>query len=149
MRGRFKNSCHGRSVHGRRGAGRQSWNKGFENLGQGLYRSRSGVVMGVCQGVGERFDLPVFWVRVAVVVLLFASGFWPVIGLYLLAAFTMKPEPVTPIESEEEGDFYNNYVTSRKAALRALNTRFKTLERKILRLEDAVTSREFDWDEKL
>ena len=61
----------------------------------------------------------------------------------------MKPEPVTPIESEAEGDFYDNYVTSRKAALRALNSRFKSLERKILRLEDAVTSREFDWDEKL
>jgi phage shock protein C len=105
--------------------------------------------MGVCQGVGEKFDLPVFWVRVAVVVLFFASGLWPVIGLYLLAAFTMKPEPVTPIKSEAEGDFYDNYVTSRKAALRALSNRFKTLERKILRLEDAVTSREFDWDEKL
>ena len=149
MGGRFKHGCHGRSGHGRRGPGGHSWNKGFENPAQGLYRSREGVVMGVCRGIGERFDLSVFWVRVIAVVMLFASGFWPVIGLYLLAAFTMKPEPVTPIASEEEGDFYDNYVTSRKAAIRALSNRFKTLERKILRLEDAVTSREFDWDEKL
>lgn len=149
MRGRFKHGCHGRSVHGGRGPGGRSWHRGFENPGQGLYRSRSGVVMGVCRGVAERFDLPVFWVRVLAVVMLFGSGFWPVVGLYLLAAFIMKPEPVTPIGSEEEGDFYDNYVTSRKAAIRALHKRFSTLERKILRLEDAVTSREFDWDEKL
>ena len=105
--------------------------------------------MGVCRGIADRFELSVHLVRAGAVFLLFISGFWPVAGLYLLAAFLMKPAPVTPIHSEDEGDFYQNYVTSRKASVRSVYNRFKTLERKILRLEDAVTSREFDWDKRL
>ncbi len=144
-RGRFNHQGRGRSGTRRR---HDRWNSNFTGLRQDLFRSRSGVIMGVCRGIANRFDLSVHLVRAVAVFLLFVSGFWPVVGLYFLAAFLIKPEPVTPIHSEAEGDFYENYVTSRKAAIRSIHGRFKTLERKILRLEDAVTSREFDWDEK-
>ncbi|ACN17273.1 PspC [Desulforapulum autotrophicum HRM2] len=144
-KGRFNHQGRGR-------AGTRSrhprWNSNFTSLRQDLFRSRSGVLMGVCRGIANRFDLSVHLVRAVAVFLLFVSGFWPVVGLYFLAAFLLKPEPVAPIHSEAEGDFYENYVTSRKAAIRSIHSRFTTLERKILRLEDAVTSREFDWDEK-
>lgn len=153
--GRYsKNRGHGSFGHGTFGRVRRSvagypWNRGSGGSSQGFYRSRNSVLMGVCRGIAERFDLPVVWVRVAAVVMVFVSGFWPVIVLYFLAGFIIKPEPVTPIESQDEGDFYHNYVTSRKTAIRSLNSRFKSLEKKILRLEDTVTSREFDWDQKL
>lgn len=148
MKGRFKQRGRGRSRPGAWG-NRSSWNRDFTRFTQGLFRSRSGVVMGVCKGIANRFDKSVFFIRAIAVFLLFLSGFWPVAGLYFLAAFLIKLEPVTPIHTEEEGYFYHNYVTSRTAAIRSIHTRFKTLERKILRLEDAVTSREFDWEEKL
>ncbi|MDY0222118.1 MAG: PspC domain-containing protein [Desulfobacterium sp.] len=138
----------GRGRFGTRGR-HARWSRSFTGLDQNLFRSRNGVFMGVCRGIAERFDFSVLLVRAGVVFLLFISGFWPVVGLYFLAAFLMKPAPVAPIHSEEEGDFYQNYVSSRRASVRSVYTRFKTLERKILRLEDAVTSREFDWDKKL
>lgn len=145
-RGYFNHQGRGRS--GTRGR-HARWNRDFTGLGKGLFRSRSGVLMGVCKGVAIRFDLSVHLVRAGAIFLLFISGFWPIVGLYFLAAFLLKPAPVAPIHSEEEGDFYQNYVTSRRASVRGVYNRFKTLERKILRLEDAVTSREFDWDKRL
>ena len=59
----------------------------------GLYRSRDGILFGVCRGLAEYFDLSVFWTRVVAVIVLVCTGLWPVVGLYLLAALLMKPEP--------------------------------------------------------
>ena len=60
----------------------------------GLYRSRKGVLFGVCRGTAECFDISVFWTRVAAVIALIATGLWPIAGLYLLAALLMKPDPL-------------------------------------------------------
>ena len=115
----------------------------------GLYRSRNGVILGVCRGIAEYFDFSVFWVRAIAVGLLIFSGFWPVTILYFIAALIMKPKPVIPIDTDEEQEFYNSYVHSRKGAIDRLRRRYNNLERRIRRMEDAVTSREFDWDSKL
>lgn len=113
-----------------------------------IYRARDGVFFGVCKGVADYFDFPVFWVRMALVVVFIFSGFWPVIGVYLVAAFFMKPEPVRPLESEEEQAFYDSYVHSPKSAAQRLRKRFVDLERRIRRMEDVVTGREYDWERR-
>lgn len=59
----------------------------------GLHRSRNGILFGVCQGVADGLDFSVFWTRVIAVACLFFGGFWPVVGLYIVAALLMKPEP--------------------------------------------------------
>lgn len=59
----------------------------------GLYRSRGGILFGVCKGLADYFDLSVFWTRVLVTVAFVMTGLWPVGVLYLLAALLMKPEP--------------------------------------------------------
>lgn len=112
---------------------------------RGIYRSRDGVVFGVCRGLAEHFDFPVFWVRMALVVMFIFSGFWPVIGAYLIAAFIMKPEPVRPIASDDEREFYHAYVNSPKNAAERLKRKFRELERRIRRMEDEVTGREYEW----
>lgn len=115
----------------------------------GLYRSRKGLVLGVCRGIAEYFDFSVFWTRVIVLVLLFVSGFWPVIALYFVAALLMKPEPVITIKSEDEQEFYDSYMYSRKGAIDRLKRRYENLERRIRRMEDTVTTREYDWNRRL
>jgi phage shock protein C len=115
----------------------------------GLYRSRNGVIFGVCRGLAEHFDFSVFWARAIAVVFLLVSGFWPAIGLYLIAALLMKPAPVVAIENEAEQEFYNSYANSRHLAARRLKRRFENLERRIRRMEHMVTTREFEWEEKL
>ena len=115
----------------------------------GLYRSRRGVILGVCRGIAEAFDFSVFWTRAVAVIALLISGFWPVTGLYFLAALLMKPEPVIPIENEAHQEFYDSYVHSRHGAVERLKRRYERLDRRIRRMEDAVTAREFDWDRRM
>ncbi len=115
----------------------------------GLYRSRNGILLGVCKGIAEHFDFSVFWARAITLLFLFFSGFWPIMGLYFIAAILMKPEPVVPIQTDEEQEFYDSYIYSRKGATDRLKRRYKNLERRIQRMEHNVTSREFDWDNRL
>jgi phage shock protein C len=115
----------------------------------GLYRSRNGIILGVCRGIAEYFDFSVFWGRAIVVILLFVSGFWPIMALYFIAALLMKPEPVVPIQTEEEQEFYDSYIHSSKGAVGRLKRRYDILERRIQRMEHTVTAREFDWNHRL
>ena len=122
----------------------------FENILQGgLYRSRNGAILGVCRGISEYFDCSLFWVRAIAVILLLFTGFWPTLILYFIAALLMKPEPVIPIHTDEEQEFYNSYVSSRKLATDRIKRRYANLERRLQRLEHAVTSPEFDWEQRL
>ena len=115
----------------------------------GIYRSRNGVIFGVCRGLGEHFDFSIFWARVIAIIFLLVTGFWPAIGVYLIATLLMKPAPVIPIETEAEQEFYDSYTNSRHLAAQRIKRRYENLERRIRRMEHIVTAREFDWDEKL
>lgn len=115
----------------------------------GLYRSRNGIILGVCRGVAEYFDFSVFWARTIVLILFLFSGFWPIAALYFIAALLMKPEPVIPIQTDDQQEFYDSYVYSRKGATDRLKRRYDNLDRRIQRMEHTVTAREFDWDQRL
>jgi phage shock protein C len=113
-----------------------------------LYRSRDGVILGVCRGVADYFNLRVFWVRVILLTLLLVSGIWPMVFIYFMASLLMKPEPIRPLENEAEKEFYDSYTYSRARAAGRLKRRFQNLDRRIRRMEDTVTAREFDWERK-
>ena len=115
----------------------------------GVYRSRNGIILGVCRGIAEYFDFSIFWVRAIALMLLFITGFWPITGLYFIAALLMKPEPVVPIQTEEEQEFYDSYTHSSRGAVDRLKRRYDNLEGRIQRMEHTVTTREFDWDHRL
>jgi phage shock protein C len=124
--------------------------KRFEKIFHGgLYRSRNGIILGVCRGVAEYFDFSVFWARTIAFILFLFSGFWPIAALYFIAALLMKPEPVIPIQTEDQQEFYDSYVYSAKGATDRLKRRYDNLDRRIQRMEHTVTAREFDWDQRL
>ncbi|WP_136809810.1 envelope stress response membrane protein PspC [Desulfosediminicola flagellatus] len=114
----------------------------------GIYRSREGVLLGVCQGIADHYDLSIFWVRFGLVIVFMLSGFWPVIGIYIVAALLMKPRPVQPIQSDDEQEFYDSYVNSPRSAAQRLRRKYETLERRIRRMEDKVTGSDFEWERK-
>jgi len=121
----------------------------------GLYRSRRGLILGVCKGCAQYFDSygigvlrSVFWIRAIAVALMIFAGIWPMVIAYIVAALFMKPEPVLPLETEEEQDFYNSYATSRSMALRRVQRIYDHLDRRIQRLESIVTTREYDWERR-
>ncbi len=120
-----------------------------ERTRRGLYRSRDGIILGVCKGIAEFLDFSEFWTRVTVLTLMIFTGLWPILGLYFLAALIMKPKPVLPLQSEEDQEFYNSYVNSRGMALRRLKRVSDALDRRMQRMEDIVTAKEFDWERRL
>jgi phage shock protein C len=107
------------------------------------------MILGVCKGIAEYFDFSVFWTRTVTVALLIFSGFWPITGIYFLAALLMKPEPVMPIHSDDEQEFYDSYVSSRRSAADRLKRRYAKLEKRLQRLEHTVTSPEFEWEQRM
>lgn len=114
-----------------------------------LYRSRSGMIFGVCKGLANYADISTFWIRLAAVITLFLTGFWPIVIIYIVAAIFMKPAPRIAPENVEDWEFYNSYATDRKMALLGLRKKFDGIERRTRRLESIVTSREFDWERRL
>ena len=117
--------------------------------GRAIYRSRCGVIFGVCRGVAEYLGFSVFWFRVITVCATMFTGIWPLVGAYILAALLMKPEPVIPFEEESEQEFYDSYVNSRTMALARLKRTYDNLERRIRRMENLVTAHEYDWERRL
>lgn len=114
-----------------------------------LYRSRRGIFLGVCRGIAEHFGFSVFWFRVLVVIAVLVTGVWPLLGLYILLALIMKPEPAVQPRDEGEEEFYGSYASSRPMAVHRLKRKYDSLDRRIRRLEDVVTSKEYDWNRRL
>ncbi len=119
------------------------------NRSDRLYRSRSGLFLGVIKGIANYFDFSVFWARVlAVASIFFFFGFWFPF-LYIGAAFLLKPEPVIPLETEDDREFYSSFTSERRLAISRLKRTFDSLDRRIRRMETIVTDREYDWDRRL
>lgn len=114
-----------------------------------LYRSRRGMIFGVCRGLADYSGVPTFWVRLATVVVWIGTGLFPGIAAYVLLAVVIKPEPARPFASAEDEEFYGSYTSSRSAALHRLKRTMDRLDARIRRMENVVTSREYDWDRRL
>jgi phage shock protein C len=112
---------------------------------KGIYRSRNGIFMGVCRGLADYFKFNVFWLRVVAIVLFLFTGFWPVGVMYIIAGLALKVEPVSPLRNEKDQEFYDSYTYSRQSALQRIKRKFANIERRIQRMEDTVTSKEFNW----
>lgn len=120
-----------------------------KNYQKGLYRARDGVIAGVCKGLARYFDFSVFWVRFIALLGLLFTGLWPILGLYILAALIMKPAPAIAFTTTDENVFYDDYVTRRASAVYRVKHRFDNLDRRIRRMEDRITSKEYDWETRM
>ncbi len=81
-------------------------------------RSANARILGVCAGLAERFDLSVRGVRIGAVILLIFTGFWPLVGIYLLAALLMRPAHSIPPLPENEAEYeYQREYQKEKARM--------------------------------
>ena len=124
-------------------------NQGYDRKHSGPYRSRNGIFLGVCRGFADYFDFSIFWMRLIFVATFIFTGFYPVGIAYIIAALIMKPEPVLPLENDGDREFYNSYTASRPMALSRLKATFESLDKRIQRMENIVTARDYDWDQRL
>ncbi len=143
-----------RSMHGRRGQGHRGnhWRFAPSGGSRRPYRSRSGILLGVCRGLADYLGTSAFVVRMVFLLGMLFTGFWPLLGLYFLAALIMKPEPALPPADMHEQELYDLYTRDPARATSSLRERFERVDRRIRRIEDLVTSRtarEADWDRRL
>jgi phage shock protein C len=138
-----------RYVNKGRGMGRGFHSRWSRPTREALYRARDGVFLGVCKGVARHFDIPVNLLRAVVLILFFVTGVWPVGLLYLIAAMIMRMEPAVPFSNEDERTFYDTYSSSRTGALQRMKRSFDNLDRRLRRMEDVVTSRDFEWERRM
>jgi phage shock protein C len=113
-----------------------------------LYRSRQGLFFGVCRGIADYATINVFWVRLAVVIATLLTAFWPMVLVYIVAAIFMRPAPVVSFSNEEDWSFYQTYVSNREMALQRLKRRLQALDKRTRRMENHVTRKEYDWDQR-
>ena len=96
---------------------------------RGPYRSRNGLLLGMCAGIAEHFDLSVFWPRVFTFIAFWCTGIFPVGVVYLMAGLLMKKAPLMP----------SSYVPSWDDRLHATRTpRSGSLDERLSRLQGAA-----------
>ena len=114
-----------------------------------LYRSRHGMIFGVCRGLAEYGQLSVFWVRVILVALTLLTWILPFVILYTVAAFLMKPESTLDPAAEEDWRSYCTFACTQSIALAQLKRELDQVEYRILRLERDDSARQYDWERRL
>jgi phage shock protein C len=73
------------------------------------------------------------------------TGFWPIVGIYILAALVMKLDPAGQFGPGSRPRTGLRYRSTANDAAKRLKRKWQHLEKRIRTMEDKVTSREFDW----
>lgn len=115
----------------------------------GPFRSQDGVIFGVAKGLADHFHWPVGLVRLIIILSAVFLFLWPTIIAYLVAALLMSPAPESRLDSPEERDIWLQTQLDPGAAMEQLARRAGTVEKRLRRLEDFITSREYAWSRKM
>ena len=103
-----------------------------------LYRSRHGILLGICQGVSDWRDLPVSVVRLIFVIICLVTAVAPCVIIYLLLGLILPLEP--------RGGYYNR---SGRSTMDDIKDEFDNLRSRVNRMEDEATrDSESDWDRR-
>lgn len=108
-----------------------------------LYRSRHGMMLGVCQGIADWRGINAGYVRLTFVILTIFTGFFPFGLLYLLAAFFL---PVEPAYREKESHRW--YHSNVRKGFDDLRHEFDDMAARFNRMDRRNYSKERDWDNR-
>ncbi len=111
----------------------------------GPFRASDGFFLGVAKGLADHYDWSVWLVRAILLIFSLFILFWPCVILYLLAALLMSPAPQSKLQSPAEKEIWLYTQLDPQSAFARLNRRAGEVEKKLKRLEDVVTSKEFSW----
>ena len=106
-----------------------------------LYRSRRGMIFGVCQGIADWRGINAGYVRLTLVILTVFTGFFPFGLLYLIAAFFLPVEPAY----RERHSYRRSHV---KRGFYDMKQEFDDLASRFNGMERDTTNRERDWDSR-
>ena len=120
-----------------------------------LYRSRNGMIFGVCQGIADWRDLPVGYIRLGLLIATGMSGFFPVGFLYLAAGFFLPMEPRNGKRDYYEKDTRGRREYRREERKRSrgfsvndIKEEFDDLASRVNKMEEDVIDKEKDWEKR-
>ncbi len=106
-----------------------------------LYRSKNGLIMGVCQGIADWIGINAGYVRLLIVILTVFTGFFPFGLLYIIAAFFLPSETA-------EKKRYSYYRSSVKKGFYDMKKEFNDLSERFNKMENNNTDKEKDWENR-
>ncbi|QDE30727.1 MULTISPECIES: envelope stress response membrane protein PspC [Shewanella] len=118
--------------------------------GRTLYRNpKSGKVAGVCSGIADYFNFETWLVRVIAVSILLLGGTGVVLVIYIALWMILDIKPLNLAQKEQHKDIEIKKKVWQagepaKQALFDVNRQFNGLEIRLRRLEEHVTSDNFD-----
>lgn len=115
----------------------------------GPFRANDGVIFGVAKGLAEYFGWSVGLVRLILILASVFLFFWPTILLYLVAALIMSPAPEEKLGTPQERDIWLHAQLDPNGALQQLSRRAETVDKRLRRMEDYVTSRDYSWTRRM
>ena len=105
-----------------------------------FYRDKqNGKLAGVCAGIADYTGIDPTIVRVASVVLLFATGWF--LLLYIAAAMIAPKKPVGLYETPEDAKFWQGVRTNPKRSAAEVRSKLRDIDRRLADMETFYTSR--------
>ena len=103
-----------------------------------FYRSRNGILFGICQGIADWRDVPVSVVRLIFIIICLATAVAPCLIIYLIAGLILPVEP---------RGYYGG--SGRRSTMDDIKDQFDDLKSRVNRMEDEETGdKESDWDRR-
>jgi len=106
------------------------------------------MLLGICQGIADWRDLPVFVVRLIFVIICLATAVAPCVIIYLLLGLIIPIEPRGGANRRDE-NYYENFKRNGKATMDDIKNEFDNLKSRVNKMEDEATKdTESDWDRR-
>ncbi len=104
-----------------------------------LYRDKSNAkLMGVCSGIADYTGINVFWVRMALVILVLSTGV--ALPAYFIAGMLLDKKPPYLYSDQQETKYWQGVRQSPKRTAREIRSKMKDVDRRLAEVESFYVS---------
>ncbi|RYG79411.1 MAG: envelope stress response membrane protein PspC [Alphaproteobacteria bacterium] len=104
-----------------------------------LYRDKTNAkLMGVCSGIADYTGVNVFWIRMAVVILVMMTGV--ALPAYFIAGMLLDKKPPYLYSDQAETRYWQGVRQSPKRTAREIRSRMKDVDRRLAEVETFYVS---------
>lgn len=104
-----------------------------------LYRDKSNAkLLGVCSGLADYTGVNVFWIRMALVLLVISTGIF--LPAYFIAGMLLDKKPPYLYSDQAETKYWQGVRQSPKRTAREIRSRMKDVDRRLAEVETFYVS---------
>lgn len=104
-----------------------------------LYRDKQHAkLLGVCAGIADYTGVNVFWVRMALILMIFATGI--ALPAYFIAGLLLDKKPAALYTDHAEQKYWQGVRQSPKRTAREIRSRMKDVDRRLAEVESFYVS---------